>query len=113
MVNILFGRYRKTQRLKTAVMGAFKTQILQGGVLDMTRLFSAADRYLEVCSWKDIALLKFCLCAIGVLVGIALPARRKRAAAWLASTVLVITYIPLMIKFIPCLFNNRIEDLYE
>ena len=51
----------------------------------MNRLTGAADRYLKDCTWKDISVLKFCLIALGTLLGIAVPARRKRAAAWAAS----------------------------
>ena len=79
----------------------------------MNRLFDAADRFLSACGWKDIALLKFCLCAVGVLIGILVPARRKRTAAWAASLVFVATYIPLMTKFLPCLTRSQIEDIYE
>ena len=52
---------------------------------EMNRLFDAANRYLKDCSWKDIAVLKFCLIALGVLLGIAVPARKKKASAWAAS----------------------------
>ena len=47
----------------------------------MKKLFSAADRYLRVCDWRDIAVLKFCLCALGVLMGLAVPTRKKKPAA--------------------------------
>ena len=43
----------------------------------MNKLTDAANRYLKDCSWKDIAVLKFCLIALGVLLGIAVPADRK------------------------------------
>lgn len=36
-------------------------------------LFTAAERYLKRCKWWDIALLKVCLCALGVLIGLAVP----------------------------------------
>ena len=51
----------------------------------MNRLTEAADRYLRDCTWKDISILKFCLIALGVLLGIAVPARRKKASAWAAA----------------------------
>ncbi|MGN1101072.1 MAG: hypothetical protein ACI4RG_02705 [Huintestinicola sp.] len=38
----------------------------------MCRLFEYADRYIKESDWKDIALLKLCLCAIGVLIGISI-----------------------------------------
>ena len=73
----------------------------------MHRLTDAADRYLKDCTWKDISVLKFCLIALGVLLGIAVPARKKKAAAWAASLVFVGTYIPLMAKFLPYLLGKR------
>ena len=81
----------------------------------MKKLFAAADRFLEICTWRDMALLKFCLCALGVLIGIALPGRKKRPAAWIASLVFVAAYIPLMAKFLPFLIGDQvdIEDIYS
>ena len=37
----------------------------------MKRLFDCADRYIQSRDWKMLAGLKFCLCAIGVLLGLA------------------------------------------
>ena len=31
----------------------------------MKKLFDAADRYLKIADWKDMALLKFCLFSMG------------------------------------------------
>ena len=73
----------------------------------MKRLFDAADRFLKASSWKDIAVLKFCLMALGVLMGLAIPARKKKPAAWAAALVFLATYVPLMGKFLPCLLEER------
>ena len=35
----------------------------------MSKLFDKANRYLEICDWKDMALLKFCLFSMGIIVG--------------------------------------------
>ena len=80
----------------------------------MNRLTDAADRYLKNCSWKDISLLKGCLIALGMLLGIAVPARRKKASAWVASLIFVAAYVPLMAKFLPYLLGDSvaIEDIY-
>ena len=80
----------------------------------MNGLFTAADRYLRRCKWWDIALLKVCLCALGVLIGLAVPGQRKRTAAWTASAVFVVTYIPLMAGFLQDLLGRQtpIEDIY-
>lgn len=81
----------------------------------MNQLTDAADRYLKDCTWKDISILKICLIALGVLLGIAVPARKKKASAWVASLVFVAAYVPLMAKFLPYLLGGRvaIEDIYS
>ena len=73
----------------------------------MKRLTDAADRFLKASSWRDIAVLKFCLMALGVLMGLAIPARKKKPAAWAAALVFLATYVPLMGKFLPCLLEER------
>ena len=73
----------------------------------MKRLMDAVDRYLRDCTWKDIAVLKFCLLALGVMLGIAVAARKKTVSVWLASLVCVGTYVPLMGKFLPYLLSGR------
>ena len=80
----------------------------------MNRLTDAAERYLKDCTWKDISILKICLIALGVLLGIAVPARKKKATAWAASLVFVAAYVPLMAKFLPYLLGDSvaIEDIY-
>ena len=80
----------------------------------MNGLFTAAARYLKRCTWWDIALLKVCLCALGVLIGLAVPGRRKRTAAWTASVVFVAAYIPLMARFWQDLLGRRtpVEEVY-
>ena len=35
----------------------------------MRKLFEAADRYVETSDWKIIAVLKFCLISLGVILG--------------------------------------------
>ena len=80
----------------------------------MKKLLEAANQYLKGCTWKDMALLKICVCAMGVLIGLAVPGRKKRAAAWVASLVFAASYVPLMGKFLPYLLGDKIaiEDIY-
>lgn len=66
----------------------------------MKKLFACADQYLKESDWKDLSLVKFCLCAIGVIIGLAVPKGKKKYPLIIALTVFVVTYIPLMIKFI-------------
>ena len=72
----------------------------------MKRLTDAANRYLSACDWRDIAVPKICLCALGVLLGLAVPGRKKRPAAWAAALVFAAAYVPLMAKFLPYLLEK-------
>ena len=80
----------------------------------MNKLTDAANRYLKDCTWKDISISKICLIALGVLLGIAVPARKKKASAWAASLVFLAAYVPLMAKFLPYLLGGQaaVEDIY-
>lgn len=64
----------------------------------MKLLFKAADRYLEQSDWKDLALIKFCLCAMGILLGCNVPDKEKKPVMLGAAAVFTATYIPLMTK---------------
>ena len=46
----------------------------------MKRLFDCADRYIQSRDWKMLAFLKFCLCAIGVLLGLSVPEKTRLEA---------------------------------
>lgn len=81
----------------------------------LNELFEAANRYIKDCTWKDLTLVKVCLCAIGVLIGLMMPFRKKWIVAWIASLVFVGSYVPLMGKFLPYLLGEKIaiEDIYN
>ena len=74
------------------------------------KLFGYADRYLQQSNWKDLALVKFCLCAVGVLLGLAVPRSRRRQIGFAAVLVLVVTYVPLMNKFLHVVVQARREE---
>ena len=67
----------------------------------MKKLLSAADAYIAKMNWKDMALVKLCLCAVGILLGLAAPKKARKWAALGAGLVFVATYLPLMLKFLP------------
>lgn len=66
----------------------------------MKKLFEYADHYCKQTNWKDLSLLKFCLCAIGVAIGLCVPRDKKRPVFLGALAVFAVTYIPLMAKFV-------------
>ena len=63
-------------------------------------LFTSADRYLRASDWKDIALIKLCLFAIGLLAGMQVRDSDKKAVRAGAAVLFAVTYIPLMSKYI-------------
>ncbi len=65
----------------------------------MNRLFVYAEKYIAKSDWKDLAMLKFCLFAMGVLAGMRIPEKNRKQAGWIATAVFVATYIPLIAKF--------------
>lgn len=65
----------------------------------MKRLFGYADQYIRHSDWKDLAMIKFCLGAMGVVMGASLPEKHRKTAVCIAGGVFVATYLPLMAKF--------------
>ena len=51
----------------------------------MKWLFRSADNYLKQSDWKDLALIKICLFAMGVFVGLQIPKKFKMPALDLQS----------------------------
>lgn len=73
----------------------------------MKNLFEYANIYAKQSTWKDFALVKFCLCAIGVIIGVLLPESVREYALVIAGAVFLITYIPLMCKFVKLIFKEN------
>lgn len=67
------------------------------------KLLDAADEFVSKSSWRDMALLKCCLFAAGLMIGLAIPKRLKGTAAVIAMLIFIPTYLVLMLKFLPML----------
>jgi H+/Cl- antiporter ClcA len=65
----------------------------------MKKVFAAADRYIETSNWKTIAVLKFCLLALGIIIGMQVRKEHRKRVLGAAGIVFILTYIPLMAKF--------------
>ena len=65
----------------------------------MIKLFRAANRYIETSDWKIIAVLKFCLVSLGLMLGMLIPQVRKKPVFLGALAVFILSYVPLMLKF--------------
>lgn len=73
----------------------------------MKKLMGWAEDYLKICTWKDMALLKFCLGSLGVLIGLQVPKQQKKPAAWIAGLIFVVTYVAVMGKFIGTILRSQ------
>jgi len=76
----------------------------------MKKLFAYADLYISQCTWKDLALVKFCLASIGVLLGLQVAGEKKKPVGIAAAAVFVVTYVPLMTKFIRIVLEKVKEE---
>ena len=83
-------------------------QLTGTGGAAMKKLFCYADMYLQKSDWKDMAMLKFCLFSIGLLVGMRIPEEYKKKAGIAAMFIFLLTYIPLMTKFIRVVAENEV-----
>ena len=66
----------------------------------MKRIFDSADEFIRRSDWKDLAIVKFCLFSIGLLVGLQITEKYKKGVRIAASVVFTLTYIPLMVKYL-------------
>lgn len=66
----------------------------------MTRIFEIANHYIKHCTWKDLALIKLCLCASGIMLGLSISNKYKKKGLIYSSILFIATYIPLMANFL-------------
>ena len=62
----------------------------------MKKLLDIGNRYAKESTWKDFALVKFCLFSMGVVVGTQIPDKHKKKAIRAAACVFISTYVPLL-----------------
>ena len=66
----------------------------------MKRLLGYAKSYVREMNLCDVALLKLCLGALGLLIGLGIPKNKKKPFLVGALLLFVATYVPLMGKLI-------------
>ena len=66
----------------------------------MEKLFELTDRYMERSDWTDLALIKFCLCSMGIIIGMNIPKKKSEKVAVFSCGVFISTYIVLMAKVV-------------
>lgn len=76
----------------------------------MNKLIAAGNLYLEKMDLTDVALLKICVGALGVLVGLGAAKRHRRSAGFLAGLLFALTWVPLMGKFLGVLVDTGTEN---
>lgn len=64
----------------------------------MKKLFELGNQYCRESDWRDLALVKFCLCSIGVMMGVFVPRDQRKRVCTCAALVFLVTYVPLMWK---------------
>lgn len=72
----------------------------------MKFFFDLGNRYAEQSNWVDFALTKFCLAAIGMIIGLLMPVKHKKTAGIAAAGVFAITYPILMTKVFKIAFKK-------
>ncbi len=66
----------------------------------MKEVLNYANTYIRKMNIADFAMLKVCLCSLGLLAGLAIPKKHKKKAAGIAATTFAFTYAPLMTKLL-------------
>ena len=64
----------------------------------MKNLLEAAEDYTKQAGWRDLAELKCCMCALGLLLGLAVPRRWRKKAGRGAAVLFAATCIPLAVR---------------
>lgn len=72
----------------------------------MKNLFAIANEYLRQSDWKNLALMKYCLLSLGVLIGVLVPSKAKRPVIMVTVCVFILTYLPLAVKLFERIFRK-------
>lgn len=75
----------------------------------MRKIFKLGNQYAKESDWKDFALLKLCLCAMGIVIGTQVTPKYKKPVIYVSIGVFIATYIPLMAKVYKIVMRNNAE----
>lgn len=75
--------------------------------MPMKKLLDFGNRYAKESTWKDFALVKFCLFSMGLAAGTQVPDKYSKKALGAAACVFVSTYVPLMAKVFRIAFKRN------
>ena len=76
----------------------------------MKKLLELGNQYAKESDWKVFALLKLCLCAIGVMIGVQVLRKYKKTAVLVSAGVFLAAYIPLIRKLFNILSRDNMEQ---
>ncbi len=74
------------------------------------RALDASDDYAKQSTWMDFALIKTCLCALGVMIGVSVPKESRKPVLGVAAVAYVATCAVIMAKFLPILKDHMEEE---
>ncbi|MGN1031155.1 MAG: hypothetical protein ACI4PQ_06085 [Butyricicoccaceae bacterium] len=66
-----------------------------------------ARQYVRSMTLLEVALLKFCLLGLGIVIGTSVAEQRKPVARGCGMAMFLISYIPLMSSFLAGLFSEE------
>ena len=75
----------------------------------MKKLFELGNQYAKESDWKDFALLKLCLCSMGIIIGTQVTPKYKKTVICASIGVFIATYIPLMTKVFKIMLHDSTE----
>ena len=65
----------------------------------MQKIFDAANQYCKESNWKTIAMLKICLLAMGIIIGMSIPEKSKNKIRPICCGFYGGTVVPLLKKY--------------
>lgn len=74
------------------------------------KLFEYANHYCKETTWKELSLLKACLCAIGVMLGLSVPQNKRKPVLLAAAALFGVTYPMLMTGFLQSVLRQREQE---
>lgn len=76
----------------------------------MKKLTAFLNDYVLECDWKDMALIKTCVCAFGVMLGLTIKGKRKKPVMVISSLVFLLTACLTAVRFVLKLSDEDFAD---
>ena len=79
----------------------------------MKKLATFLNDYVLECDWKDMALIKTCVCAFGVRLGLTVKKERKKPIMIISSLIFLVTACLTAVRFVLELSEDDFEEDFE